>query len=279
MDVIGKCLDSLPASSSQHELEIIPVDDCSRDGSYDFLMSHDAAFEIIRNSENRGYAFSVNRGIRQAQGEFVFLLNQDTVVGKNALDKLAGRIQSDSQIGIIAPRLLNPDGSIQKSVRCFPTHADIIYHHLGLTRLFPGDTRFNRWKMADFDHNEERFVEQPAFSAVLIRREVFEQVGLLDTGYPLFFNDVDYCRRVVDAGWKILFAPEAEVEHQGGQAVRQQAVRSIYISHAAFIRYLNENYKGTRFLMPNFVCTVLLIASAHIRAIFNLLKKPFTLKA
>jgi len=279
VDVIGECLDSLAASSSEHELEIILIDDCSSDGSHEYLFSKYSAFKIMRNKENRGYACTVNRGIKHAHGEYIFLLNQDTVVGQNALDKLVSRIQTDSKIGIIAPKLLNPDGSIQKSVRRFPKHGDIIYHHLGLTRFFPDNPGFNRWKMADFAHNEERYVEQPAFSAVLVRREVFKQVGLLDTGYPLFFNDVDYCRRATDAGWKILFTPKAEVVHQGGQAVRQQAVCSIYLSHAAFIRYLNENFKGARFLTPNFVCSVLLVCSAHIRALIYILGKPFTSKA
>jgi GT2 family glycosyltransferase len=277
--VIGACLDSLAASSSEHKLEIILIDDCSRDGSHEYLLSKYSTFKIMRNSKNRGYAYTVNRGIKLAHGEYIFLLNQDTVVGANTLDKLVSRLQKDSKIGIIAPKLLNSDGSLQKSVRRFPKHSDIIYHHLGLTRFFPDHPRLNRWKMADFDHNEERYVEQPAFSAVLVRREVFEQAGLLDTNYPLFFNDVDYCRRAIDAGWKILFTPEAEVVHLGGQAVRQQAMRSIYISHAAFIRYLNENFKGARFLAPNFICSVLLVCSAHIRALFNLLQKPFISKA
>ena len=129
-DVIGECLDSLVASSSEHELEIILIDDCSRDGSHEYLLSNYSAFTIMRNRENRGYAYTVNRGIKHAHGIYIFLLNQDTVVGQNALDKLVSRIQTDSKIGIIAPKLLNPDGSIQKSVRRFPKHADIVYLHV-----------------------------------------------------------------------------------------------------------------------------------------------------
>ena len=143
VDVIGDCLDSLAASSSEHDLEIILIDDCSSDESHGYLLSNYSAFKIMRNRENRGYAYTVNRGIKHAHGEYIFLLNQDTVVGQNALDKLVSRIQTDSKIGIIAPKLLNPDGSIQKSVRRFPKHGDIVYHHLGLTRFFPDNPGFN----------------------------------------------------------------------------------------------------------------------------------------
>jgi len=277
-NVIGSCLDSLSSACRDHDLEIVVIDDCSTDGSYEYLKSHHAVISLFRNDSNLGYAVTVNRGIENSRGDYLFLLNQDTVVRPGTIDILVGKCQADRSIGIAAPRLLNPDGSLQKSVRRFPCHSDIIYHHLGLPYIFPESPVFNRWKMADFDHMEERYVDQPAFSAVLISRQTINRVGVLDTDFSLFFNDVDYCKRVINNRYNILFCPEAEVEHQRGQATGQIAVRSVYLSHEAFIKYLGKHYKGARYLAPNFICSVLLVLSSHIRALYRLIRKPFTSK-
>lgn len=278
MDVIGPCLDSLKSHGSQYELEIIAVDDCSLDGSCEFLISKYPGLTILRNDINRGYAVSVNRGINRSHGEYILLLNQDTEVKNGAIGILTKKLLSDPCLAAVAPRLLNPDGTPQKSIRRFPKHSDIIYHHLGLTSLFPKNPHFNRWKMADFDYNTESHVEQPAFSAVLIRRTAVDQIGLLDPEYPLFFNDVDYCKRLLDAGWRILYAPVAEVVHHGGQAVRQQPIISIYTSHAAFVRYLRQYHKGIKYLVSNLICTLLLVLSSHLRAVYRLLRRCFISK-
>jgi GT2 family glycosyltransferase len=278
LEVIGACIDSLAKACEDHDLEIIVIDDCSKDDSYHYLRSHYRHITLFRNDNNQGYALTVNRGIAACHGDYIFLLNQDTVVRPGTIDTLVFKCQSDNSTGIAAPCLLNPDGSRQKSVRRFPCHSDIIYHHLGLPFILPDSATFNRWKMADFAHDKERYVDQPAFSAVMIRRQTLTQVGLLDTDFPLFFNDVDYCRRVIDHGWKIYFCPEAEVEHKRGQATGQIAVRSVYLSHEAFIKYLGKYYKGVRYLAPNFICSVLLVLSSHIRALYRLIRKLLTSK-
>jgi hypothetical protein len=278
-DVIVECLDSVFASETEHNLEIIVVDDGSKDDSLELVSAKGYDLHLLKNDGNYGYAYTVNRGIMVSHGDSIILLNQDTELDKDTIQKLASKLFEDDRTGIIAPRLLNPDGTPQKSVRRFPKHNDIIYHHLGLSYFLEQSPRFNRWKMPDFDYRVEDFVDQPAFSAVMIKRSVINQVGLMDTDFPLFFNDVDYCRRTVDAGWKILFDPEAEVKHQRGQATSQRKIQSIYLSHQAFIKYLNKYFKGARHILPNFACTFLLLCSAHIRAFYHLLRMAFTSKA
>jgi N-acetylglucosaminyl-diphospho-decaprenol L-rhamnosyltransferase len=266
--VIIPCLEAVFNSKGEHALEVIVVEDSSTDDSLQILESCNFDIHLLKNDRNYGYTYAVNRGLKACHGDAIMLLNQDTEIAADTVPILCQKLISDLQIGAIAPRLVNPDGSLQKSVRRFPTHLDIIYHHLGLAYIFPDSPVFNRWKMADFDHLEERFVDQPAFSAIMIKREVINSVGLLDQGFPLYFNDVDYSKRMIDAGWKIMFCPEAVVRHQRGQATGQRKIRSVYLSHAAFIRYLYKYYKSPNYVIPNFICSFLLIVSAHIRAIY-----------
>ncbi|MBD3216875.1 MAG: glycosyltransferase [candidate division Zixibacteria bacterium] len=272
-DVIIECLESVIASETEHNLEVIVVDDCSRDDSLELVSKKGHDLHLLGNDGNYGYAYTVNRGIMASHGDAILLLNQDTELDNDSIQRLASKLFEDDRTGIVAPKLLNPDGTLQKSVRRFPKHSDIIYHHLGLSYLLENSAKFNRWKMPDFDHLDECYVDQPAFSAVMIKRSVINRIGLLDTAFPLFFNDVDYCKRTVDAGWKILFDPEAEVKHQRGQATFQRKVLSIYLSHQAFIKYLNKYFKRARYILPNFFCTFLLLCSAHIRALYHLLKR------
>ncbi len=275
-DVIARCLSSVLSSKTGFEIEIIAIDDGSEDPSAELIGTKFPQINLFANERNRGYAYSVNHGIKKSAGDLVFLLNQDTELEKDALDLLARRmLDADSKVAAVAPQLRNFDGTIQKSVRRFPTHTDVFSHHLGLAQAFPENTNFNRWKMPDFDHQHEAEVPQPAFSAIMIRREITYEIGLLDTGYPLYFNDVDYCRRIYNAGYRILFLPDAVVRHQRGQATSQRKAMSVYLSHSAFIRYLQKNYRGTKYLIPNFICAILLVGSAHVRALYHLLRRPF----
>ncbi|NIP44280.1 MAG: glycosyltransferase family 2 protein [candidate division Zixibacteria bacterium] len=277
-EVIVKCLDSVFSSETDHNIEVIVVDDCSTDESVDLINRKGYDIYLMKNDKNHGYAYTVNRGLTVFHGDAAFLLNQDTELEKNVIQLLASRLFEDDLTGIIAPQLVNLDGTVQPSVRCFPRHSDIIYHHLGLSSIFRDNAELNRWKMPDFDHISERYVDQPAFSAVMIKRTAINEVGLMDLDFPLFFNDVDYCRRTIAAGWKILFYPKAKVKHQRGQAISQRKVQSIYLSHLAFIEYLHKYFRNLRYVIPNFLCSFLLVVSAHIRALYHLLKKSSTSK-
>lgn len=270
--IIIPCLEAVFNSKGENSLEVIVIEDHSIDDSLEKLKSCGLDIHLLQNDRNYGYAPSVNRGLKECHGEAVLFLNQDTEIAEDAVAKLFDKLVSEPNIGAVAPKLVNADGSVQKSVRRFPSHMDIIYHHLGLSYLSPKSPVFNRWKMGEFDHLKERFVDQPAFSAIMIRHEVLNSVGLLDKSFPLYFNDVDYSRRMIDAGWKILFFPEAVVKHQRGQATGQRRIQSVYLSHSAFIRYLYKYYKGPKYYIPNFICSFLLIFSAHLRALYYLFR-------
>jgi len=271
--VIGECLTALRNSRLKASPEIIVVDDCSRDGSPEFVRKNFPEAILLRHERNLGYARSVNHGLDNAHGDFIMLLNQDTVADENALSILCAELERDERAALAAPALFNLDGSRQPSIRQFPRHRDIVYHHLGLPCIFPRSKHFNRWKMPELDYAQKQYVPQPAFSAVMLTRKTLSEIGILDERFRLFFNDVDYCRRVYLAGYKILYCPEAVVYHQKGQATGQNRPRSICLSHVAFIQYLWKHFRGWVSLLPNLLCSLLLLLSIGPRVCWHLIRR------
>src|SRR5262249_53422120 len=158
-------------------------------------------------------------------------LNPDTEVQPEAIRYLLDFLADHPKVGIVAPKLLNSDGTVQRSCRQFPTFLGMLYELLGLSRLFPDNPRFREYKMLDWDHDDERQVDQPEGACLLLRREVIEQVGLLDEGFFMLFEEVDWCYRIKQAGWEIWFTPGAQVVHHYGQSIKQVKTRMILSSH------------------------------------------------
>jgi GT2 family glycosyltransferase len=119
------------------------------------------------------------------------------------------------------------------------------YEALGLSRLFPRDQQFGKYRMTWWDYDEEREVDQPMASALLVRDAALQKIGLFDEQFPMFFNDVDLCRRLWDAGWEVWFTPAAEMTHLGGAATRQVRREMIIESHRSFVRYYEKHYRQT----------------------------------
>lgn len=275
-DVIGPCLDSLLFDHDSQAIEIIVVDDCSYDGGGELVESSYPGVVLLTNRSNLGYAASINRGLGRCSGDHIMLLNQDTIVHPGAIDVLVRELETDARLAAVAPQLLNPDGSIQRSCRRLPEYADVIYHHLMLSYVFPQSRLFSRWKMAGFAHNHREEVEQPSFSAVLLRSEVVMTLGPLDERFRMFFNDVDYCTRILDRGLKILFCPDAKVTHEGGHAVKRSPVMRIVHSHIGFAKYFFKYRRGVIYILPNLAVTLLLAISAVPRIMYNVVAEKLS---
>jgi len=273
--VIARCLDSLIDCRDDSDCEIIVIDDCSPDGAGEFVSSAYPGIRMLVNGRNVGYAASVNRGLSTAGGEYILLLNQDTVVETGSVVTLVRILEEREDIAAVAPQLLNLDGSIQRSCRFLPGHWDVISHHLLLAFLFPELRIFSRWHMPGFTHDKELIVEQPSFSAIMLRQSTTEAVGLLDERFRIFFNDVDYCRRMAEHDGKILFSPAAKVTHQRGQSTAQIPLRKILDSHRGFVRYFFKHYRGAVYLTPNLLISVLLVFSGSVRVLWQLIRRPF----
>ena len=238
------CLDLIQATAGDLKIETIVVDNFSKDKTLKILKAYNSQIKLIQNSSNLGYAKGCNQGLKIAQGNYILLLNPDTEITENSLKKMRDFMEKNPEAGALGPQLLDFEGQIQPSCRRFPDYKLLLWELSGLSRLCPKSKIYGAWKMGDFDFKSTREVEQPMGSALLIRKKVIDQIGFMDESFFLFYNDVDFCYRIKQAGWKIYFYPEAKIFHSKGASTGQVKVKKIILSHWGHFLYLKK-YHGS----------------------------------
>lgn len=278
---IAACLQSLPPAAPHARLHVTVIDNASTDNTRIELQRLQQemaavwpdriALEVIGNAHNAGFTAAVNQGLARVAADDVLFLNPDTVLPPDSLDQLCRLLAPEQGVGCVAPQLRYPDGTVQPSCRRFPTHRDVFFAMLGLNTLFPRSRLFNGWKMGDFDHRQRRFVEQPQGACLLTTARVAREVGHWDDRFRMFFSDVDWCRRLRERGYQILFVPEIRVMHRQGSSIYKSRLKMIFSSHRSFILYFLKYYRGWRWLLPNFTVIALLVAGAPVRCLLEFL--------
>lgn len=209
------------ASLAGRDAEVIVVDNGSREETRMLLGEVLPAATYCANSENRGFAAAVNQGMRQSHGRYVLLLNPDTVVPGETLATMVANMDRDADVGVGSCVIRYPDGTLQESIRRFPTLANQLVVLLKLPHIFPGAVR--HYMMRDVDPLQEQDVDSIMGAFMLIRRAVLDEVGLFDERYFIWFEEVDYCKMVRNAGWKVRHYANAHVIHHKGHMFDQLA--------------------------------------------------------
>ena len=209
---VGGCLDSLRDCG-----EVIVVDNASSDDSVAVAARRPWA-EVVANLSNRGFAAAVNQGARLSKGRYLLILNPDAVI----VSDCRNLVEACERTGIAAGCLTNVDGSPQAgfSIRRLPTPATMIFECLGINRKWPGNPVNARYRYLGQDFGRPCLVEQPAGAFLMIRRDIFDKLGGFDEQFwPVWYEDVDWCRRAADAGYRIEFVPDAKARHAGAHSV------------------------------------------------------------
>lgn len=217
-DLLRECLASVYRHTKGVSFEVIVVDNDSRDGSAEMVATEFPAAMLIVNNRNVGFAAGNNPGIGAAQGEFIVLLNPDTVLEEDALSAMVADMRAHPKAGIEGPRLLGADGKLQPSVRGLPGLADQAMIMLKLHHALRGAGPLRRYFADDHDYGAAGAVEQVMGAAFMMRRAALEQVGILDERFFIWFEEVDLCARMRDAGWEVRYFPGATVIHRGGES-------------------------------------------------------------
>jgi GT2 family glycosyltransferase len=220
---IERCLESVRG------LETVVVDHGSRDGTVAFVRERFPEVRLVEQ-ENLGLAAGWNRGLRETSGDWCLILNADAWLTPGSLERLVEFAAARPRAAIVGPRLLNPDGSLQRSVRAFPTLWRLATEYLFLRKLAPRSGLLNGFYAGGFDHDEPRRCDWVMGSCMLVRRAAVDEVGPLDESFFLFSEETDWARRFADAGWEVWFDPAAECVHVGGA------------SHGG--RFFRENVRG-----------------------------------
>lgn len=214
---LDRCLESLPRDS-----EIVVVDNASTDGSAEFVAEKFPHVRLIRLDRNIGFGAAVNRAAAEAAGTYLLLLNPDAEATPKALDRLMEFLDEHVTCGAAAGRLLSMTEDWQKgfNVRRLPTYGTVTADLLLFRYVWPNNPLTLKANAADITDETSQAVEQPAAACLMVRRRTFDQVGGMDERFfPAWFEDVDLCRRILEAGWTIFFVPKANFRHVGGSSV------------------------------------------------------------
>ncbi|MGD8239441.1 MAG: glycosyltransferase family 2 protein [Armatimonadota bacterium] len=240
-ECLARCLECVVREGAE---EVVVVDNASDDGSADMVAERFPDVRLIRNEENMGYAAGNNQAIGASSGEYVLLLNPDVELHEGALGTMLDFMGENERAGALGCKLILPDGSVQQSCRTFPTPRVLLWEATGLSRLLPRSRVFGRYRMGQWDYGDVREVDQPMASCLMLRRAAIEEVGEFDERFPIYFNDVDLCLRLKQAGWRVFYTPAATALHHHGQATRQAGRRMITESHRSLAAFYRKHYRG-----------------------------------
>jgi N-acetylglucosaminyl-diphospho-decaprenol L-rhamnosyltransferase len=225
---IEQCLQSVRGVTT------VVVDNGSSDGTPDFVRERFPEVKLVE-TENRGLGAGWNRGIEETEGRYVLILNADAWLVGDSLERLIEFADSRPRAALVGPRLSNPDGSLQRSVRGFPTTWRLATEYLGLRKLAPRSSALNAFYAGGFDHDEVREVEVVMGACMLVRRGAIDEVGPLDEAFFLFSEETDWCYRFREAGWSVVFYPGAECVHVRGASHGGRLYRENLRGHLRFL--------------------------------------------
>ena len=245
-ELLKQCLSSIFSQNFDFSYEIIVIDNNSGDGTVEMIETNFPQAQLIKGRLNLGFARANNLGLKRAAGRFLLLLNPDARLLDNSLNQAVKLMNGRPEIGILGAKLLNPDFTIQPSVRRFPRLLDHCLMMFKLHHLFP----LKYYLAADFNYQQEQAVDQVMGAWFLISRQLLEKIGWLDEHYYLWFEEVDYCQRALSAGFAIVYSPEAKIIHYGGQSFEQLwGFKNQWRFSQSRLRYLKKYYHFLAYLL------------------------------
>jgi GT2 family glycosyltransferase len=243
-------------------MEVIVVDNCSRDGSAEMVEAEFPQAHVIRSPRNGGFAFGNNLGLRVARGRYLLLLNPDTETPPDALAALVSFMDAHAEAGVVGPRLVRADGSLDLACRrSFPTPEVSLYRILGLSKLFPKSRRFARYNMTYLDEHALAEVDSVVGACMMVRREAMDQAGLLDEEFFMYGEDLDWAYRIKQHGWKVYYNPAAVILHYKRESAKQRPVKTITEFYRAMLIFHRKHYAAQTFFLLNW----LIIAGVYLR--------------
>lgn len=238
--VLAKCLESIEAARIDVPWEVIVVDNAPLDDAAERATSGRPGVRYVKNEKNIGFGRAVNQGIGLGRGDYFLVLNPDVEVGHGSVEELIAEAERDPAAGMVAPKLVYPDGTLQDSCRTFYTLPVFLLRRTFLGRIFPDHRILRDHLMLDYDHAHTRTVDWCLGASLLVRRRAVEDVGPMDERFFLYFEDVDWCYRMHARGWKVVYHPAATMVHRYARASAKKAGRGLWIHLASTFRYYEK---------------------------------------
>lgn len=242
---VRRCVDSLLRCTHGLQYELIVVDNGSPDGSGACLALVLPEARVLRRRRNGGFSVAANAGAARASGDYLLFVNPDVALLGDVAGSLSLYLRAHPDAGAAGPRLLNSDGSVQLSCRRFPSHRTALFNRYSLaTRLRPRNRYSAEYLMSDCDHTATRDVDWLSGACLMLPRRVFEAIGGFDEGFFFSAEDVDLCRRLHVAGYRVVYVPEVAAVHAIGASSRTAPNRIIIARHRGMWRYYRKHLRG-----------------------------------
>lgn len=255
-ELLRRCVESVRHAQPSVEYEIVVVDNASSDESLACLRASDVARElgprlqVVENADNRGFGRANNQAFALTSSPLIFLLNPDTEVTEGSIDRLISVLRSGERVGGVGPKLLNADGSTQVSVwrSNSPAAWETLLTGLRLHKLLPRRVRGELLLAEHWDYSHRREVGMLSGAAMLVRREVIEEVGGFDERFHMYGEDNEWCARITRAGWKLVFEPAAVIIHHGARSSskRWDSLEKLRVQTEAKLRFQRQTFTRSR---------------------------------
>ena len=258
---LSTCLNPISGAVGTYTYEIIIVDNKSIDDSCSFIRTNYPKVNLLINCRNEGYTRAINSAIRVSKGEFLVILNPDSVLEKKSIDTLVRFFSFDNRIGIVGPKVVSDDGSFQQSCRRGLARPGAVFSYfLGLAKRYPKNKKFTGYHLNHLDENEIHEVDGVSGSCMVISRKTIKKIGYFDERYFAYQEDSDFCIRAKKKGFKIYYNPNSIVKHTGGEGGSNSVpMKAIFEWHRSYYRYYFKHFSKDYSLIFNIFYSILMI--------------------
>lgn len=271
--LLRACLQALSNEKDRTFFEIYVVDNASGDESVEMILRDFPQINLIVNQKNVGFSKACNQVIPQAKGEYVLLLNPDTVVVDDAISKLSKFLDDNPKSGAVGPKVLNADGSLQLACRrSFPSPAASFFRLTYLSKLFPNHPLMAKYNMTYSDPDKTTEVDALSGSCMMVRKVVVDKIGLLDEDIFMFGEDIDWCWRIKQAGWQVFYYPEAIIYHSHGASSRLRPIGATFDLHKGMEVFYRKHLAKNHWPVFNWFVYLAIKLRAILFVVINLIK-------
>lgn len=290
-EFLEQALRSIERAASNLKVEVFVVDNNSIDGSVEMVKTRFPDVKLIANENNVGFSTANNQAIRVARGRYLFILNPDTILREDTLDILVSFMDAHPESGAVGCKILNPDGTFApESRRSFPTPDVAFYRISGLSRLFPNSKRFGRYNLSYLSPDEATEVDALSGSSMVVRHEAllrpygsapategtdthYPGAGLFDEAFFMYGEDLDWCYRIQQAGWKINYTPDTQIIHYKGESTKKGELRYVLLFYGAMLRFAQKHFKKRHSFLLRGLLRVGIVVRGSLQVLTNTIKR------
>lgn len=270
---IEQCLFSVLKASENITCEVFVVDNNSVDGSVTLIKEKFPQIHLIENKTNTGFSVANNQALRLAKGEYVLLLNPDTVVQEDTFSKILTFMDINPQAGGLGVKMLDGQGNFApESKRGLPTPVVAFYKMFGLARLFPKSKRFGKYHLTYLPENQINEIEVISGAFMLMRKSALDKIGLLDETFFMYGEDIDLSYRIIKAGYKNYYFPDTQIIHYKGESTKRSSLNYVVIFYKAMAIFANKHFKGSNAFWFNFLIHFAIVLKAGLALVSRFLK-------